>query len=1089
MALRTSALADFPKLRVRYVRQTYVPQLKDARLTTLILDGSRDVAIPYAWRVREKSPFQERAIRNHLKAPGEGGYVETLVLERALLTSVAKILLAEFFSGQAVPEATAAIKLGQLVDFFADGRNNPILIFRDQRTTALELTTQGLERVGDPRAFLRGAAPTFWLADRIAIERECENRIVEAIVDDGARLVVVTGAAGDGKTTALMRASLKLADRGWKVFFASNPPVGGAAPRAPAMPDDICYVIDRADLATSYAAVEKQLAESPSLRVILCARDFEWRQRRVSFNLVHPTLVEVARVNELEARALAEHIVSHKAAKGNETAAFLQGRILASSRNAKHPHLFAAMLTATQGKGFEGIIDDIFASFERRGLDWLLRSVACGTALFDISNREAGLLNHSTLLQLALEHRSNDSVAAKQVLRDARSELVSIRLDRRSTVYELRHPDISRRILEQQYGIGNSAEIDLPHALIDDLARVMTATVLAIQGRPSGNGEGLGHARKIAHLWFSARHRYGTAAIEVARELSDHFVSVLGSSEEERRQRIVTWLERAEHEAKFARYDQTLESGVSGDDITRVRALYGKATDEGVGMANAWLQWASFERRIGNSGFEDPPPPGSSRSILRQAWSHEGNRFSTLLVELCAHEFAANNLGDLDGPAPYTARELLRGGWDAIVRHNTDLIVRWARLEVRSGNLGEFDEPRQYSARWLMREAWSDPLHQVSSLGMLWATVEASQEPPTSPLTLEKYRARWIFNESWNLRRSTAIAIAWARTEMERGNIGDFESPEPYSARWIFRSAWSDTGSRNPELAIEWVKAEQVLAGEAVTGVPVEAAGEADLKAYTVPWIVQQAWSDQASRTSHLAVYLAVLARSRGNMGDWDNPAPGSARWIFREINKTEPISGGVALAWASLERDDGKIGSITEQYTARWILHQAHANDSLQIAIVKMWAAMEYANNNAGNTVDPEEWSARWLLRQWIWLSEVADSFALAASFEALNGNLGELSAPEPWTARDLFRRAWRRIDFEERNAKHWAKIERTVGEMTGDNSIEFGPLWIFNAAKKRFRIQATSLDQWVKDVVIGSITTYSEIPDTDDDAAIVKF
>ena len=360
--------------------------------------------------------------------------------------------------------------LGQELDF-----QYLLPLTRDAPTDSPFSVLAGLQGCPAASQFLQGAPPDDWAVLRhVAIQRGCERQLLAAL-QGGAPLVVLTGAAGDGKTTVLKRAGMTLREMGWRVFYSSAP-VRATFPQLPILADGdtrTALLIDNADMARGFPDLIDDIRRNPRLTVVLCSRAYNWHRKK--FDLGKVTSIEVPRLEKDEVSRLASTIVKYSAVSREVTESQVESRIVESVAS-DHPHLLAAMLSATKGKSFQAIIEDMIHDFEKAEEDWVLRFVACGAILNEISNDRLSRLPEASLLACARgRHRgdnrrreSRDEIH-RQLARFS-SEVISIR-GPGMTEYDLRHPDICRVILWRFYGF-DGEEPQLPQAFAEDLCEI-----------------------------------------------------------------------------------------------------------------------------------------------------------------------------------------------------------------------------------------------------------------------------------------------------------------------------------------------------------------------------------------------------------------------------------------------------------------------------------------------------------------------------------------------------------------------------------------------------------------------------------------
>jgi tetratricopeptide (TPR) repeat protein len=181
---------------------------------------------------------------------------------------------------------------------------------------------------------------------------------------------------------------------------------------------------------------------------------------------------------------------------------------------------------------------------------------------------------------------------------------------------------------------------------------------------------------------------------------------------------------------------------------------------------------------------------------------------------------------------------------------------------------------------------------------------------------------------------------------------------------------------------------------------------------------------------------LASLTRRRGHLGSSEDPEPYTARWLFREATKADPLNGWCWTNWANLERDQSNFGNLPDPkpYTARWLFRKALQSDPESIAAIGAWAIFEKERGNFGDQDNPEDGSARMLYRKVLALApQDVQALAGLALIERTCGNYGALINPRPETARGLYRRL---IAVEPRGIaglRAWAELEKEQKNLGG--------------------------------------------------------
>lgn len=176
----------------------------------------------------------------------------------------------------------------RIADFISSGSGQPAEIFYGIHSAfADEVTNENREQVATTeqcRRFLRGGIPSLSVVNAGAtVRRDVESidgrSLADFIKDDPRRMLLITSAAGDGKTTLLFRLARTFFDRGWCVFVKRtnsgfdrfDAPIGRAA--------DTVLLIDRGEDIQDLDQIWRWLADNPRLHIVVVARDMEWQNR------------------------------------------------------------------------------------------------------------------------------------------------------------------------------------------------------------------------------------------------------------------------------------------------------------------------------------------------------------------------------------------------------------------------------------------------------------------------------------------------------------------------------------------------------------------------------------------------------------------------------------------------------------------------------------------------------------------------------------------------------------------------------------------------------------------------------------------
>lgn len=181
----------------------------------------------------------------------------------------------------------------------------------------------------------------------------------------------------------------------------------------------------------------------------------------------------------------------------------------------------------------------------------------------------------------------------------------------------------------------------------------------------------------------------------------------------------------------------------------------------------------------------------------------------------------------------------------------------------------------------------------------------------------------------------------------------------------------------------------------------------------------------------HFWSVWALLESHFGNIGDFESPAAGSARWILRQgIDRWAEKSGWLWERLLKIEIANGMLGNekTPEPYTARWLWNKCqemmaneHWGNHVRDAIGSKMALLEAKNVLDGDKSEEKIEGVRTLFRIWSGLStsESRDTSKSSTNYEGINigmlrrwgkfeailGNTGEWDNPHLESARGLLR------------------------------------------------------------------------------------
>jgi hypothetical protein len=181
------------------------------------------------------------------------------------------------------------------------------------------------------------------------------------------------------------------------------------------------------------------------------------------------------------------------------------------------------------------------------------------------------------------------------------------------------------------------------------------------------------------------------------------------------------------------------------------------------------------------------------------------------------------------------------------------------------------------------------------------------------------------------------------------------------------------------------------------------------------------------------------------NIGEKDDPAEFTARWLFREAwkqkNRGQLCNANTMNEWGRMEAKAQNIGPKDDpaEYTARWIFRQAwkggHGLRSPNIAWNWAWLEMKQKNGTQ------DEFGARWVANHC--LSPPHDQ-AILGCLAYEEGSVGNSENPQPDTGRFIFRELFRK--GHRNHLVLWASYERAISA----KEETYGLQWIFEQWKR---------------------------------------
>ena len=708
-----------------------------------------------------------------------------------------------------------AEKHDQIHRFLLSGLPQPAdVFFGIQNRWAEEITPALRADVADEsqcRSFLRGTSrPELKFTNAGAtIARSVEEELFTKIRSTAQRLVLVTSAAGDGKSTLMYRVGQRLFDDGWRVMLKHewsfdtqmNWPLGRDERQ------DTVLLVDRSegvrgDLERLYAWI----ADNPSLRVVLFVREIDWKRTGRALESNRHAHVPLPRLNDDEINDLSLLLLQHEAADPPTSVDSLRERIGHCVHKTEYPHMLAAIMTACRGADFTYILSSMVQSFPNPDL------LKC-TALCAVSTGHDERPLYATHRMLgALFCKDGETIQDgcyrfEREQKGVSSEIIRIH----GSQFDLRHPDIAEFVIYSLYdGVAPGGMIRSTTILSDDLYKIMCAVLLVLLHQEARLRKGVPerYLYEIPRSWWLSRVDVDH---EVGRHLHENVCERLGNLDEDRSLQanlLRSWLhleqsaEKKEPRAAeiqwlwFPKLIEICSHSFQAASNEQARVLRQQE------LYDAYVFYFEFVVRQGALGDIVDPARGSARGILREMWRWNEGRFRGVkLIEMWRKlEGFGGGLGSLKNPNPYTLRWLFREAWQNEKLAHAELLLRWTQLEEAAANVGDKDAPAEYSARWVFRRAWKEENRDRlcdAELILRWAQMEAKAENVGDKDVPAEYSARWVFRQAWEEENRGRLCNAntmneWARMEAGEENVGDKDVPAEYSARWVFRQAWKE---------------------------------------------------------------------------------------------------------------------------------------------------------------------------------------------------------------------------------------------------------------------------------------------------------
>ncbi|CAN1527889.1 AAA domain containing protein [Rhabdaerophilaceae bacterium] len=1129
------------KRRLAYLLSRYCPpSLKGLdlsrrlRLPGAFIEGSYPTEKEYDQNIRDSG---KRVLRRPLRflthdafekwtiLPGQKGEVPTRGLPRELCDALGFVIADEsgfwpLGSAKADSAEAAAIaeifdvKVRDLASFIETGLSQPAAIFHNLKSAQFDEfnfeTVSARASQEQSKKFLQGRE-TPWIGfvnSGSTIERDIESSVLTSIERGEERAILITSAAGDGKSTLLYRLARQLFNKGSRVIFrhARNHVPDFSFNTAIRNSAKTVIFVDRAEYIKDIKTIARFCEENSNTVILLSAREMDWIRVHKFIDTNIFSHFSINRLSESEIERLASLISDFDAAEEGAQIKDIRSRILKSNTSGDFPHMLAAMMTACSGKDFSSIIKSFVENFKYKEI--LKATAICSQ--FGEKGKET-YCTTSIFSALLIDDQSHQLDKGRanfnNLYNSIKSEIIRISGDR----YELRHPDIAKMAISQLYDTNDVFVLRKTEELLDDLYRIMRAIIrvrVLDQDTKTNRLVPSHYMYDIPRFWWQS-HTVG--GHQLGRRLFESIIDLLGFPHVDKSVKaglISSWLDLEEKSANndserdeiFEKYYPLLVQLWSDQLDKLIGCNSSEEANARKSLENAYDRWCTFAVRAHGVGDFHEPELGSLRFVFRLKWhSHRGlfQKASTV-SRLRVLDTTDEGLGARVAPALFTIRWLYRELWQS-EDHSKKVAAaqNWAQLEQSRDNFGSKVDPGEFSARWIYQTAWTDKSWSAH-LAIQWAQMEAGVQNLGRKVDPEKFTARWICQQAWDdpKLRSAQLAIQWAQmeadAESDEKNFGSKVDPEEFSARWIYQTAWTDE-LRSAQLAIQWA---QMEAGDQNLGRKV------DPEKFTARWICQQAWDDPKLRSAQLAIQWAQMEAGDQNLGRKVDPEEFSARWIYREAKTHGLQSSEMMRHWAQMEAESQNLGrkDKPEEFSARWMYRELATGKDLR-TIARLWAKTEFEDGNIGEYIQLHKYSARWLYvtclnekyldedlkNDWFYNEmsldnlgeDSGDTFGTAwwiiksvftkqeksyktamAYLQGCIGNLGNFVDPEPGTARYLFRKAFRETGA---TSSYWAKLEIEAPDANINYGRDFSANWIFQEYKKKFGDEYDKLESWL--------------------------
>ena len=637
----------------------------------------------------------------------------------------------------------------------------------------LDLSKKELKPAHIKRFLLgKNSGRMYWnlIASDQIVRREIVTTLLGCIDEPG--IYVLTGAGGEGKTTALMQLGWELIQKGKNVFFSIGyKPL--PFPDISSIQRGSFFLLDNA-LSSSQCLhlleeIQK-LVENADVSFVLAARENEWNlmesdtsdYRTYFCSLVKK--IPMGTVTKEEAHRFAECIKKNLHTPRDES------QIQKIFQENSYGFLYASMLLSVSEKNtLDEIASEIISYLEQKSFDAFL--ILAFTVMSEHCGAEIDQeLFKKLCMQYDFSERRIRSFLSKELVENAGK-------------YQTRHPAISNLFYRE-------VPEHLSQSEMDGVIQALVLLRLELYNQLTGSlrwsfWNGIKAVMQTVSLASSNLqeyiiHRllddtksnsptdfallYNTAGSRATQSI---FIRLCYERDRLNAQNLKSWTQQ---ELKEQPWDYRIPYSAAWI----YRGVYAKISVGGTAVHHFWLDWAAFEKQ--QRGLGSYTQENSTRWIFWKAcMEHDAD--SNAWIAWGRLEAENGNVGEYD--KEYSARWIFR---KACMEHDSEsqTWLAWGKLEAENGNVGEYD--KEYSARWIFRKACME--HDAdSNTWLAWGKLEA--ENGNVGEYDQAYSARWIFREASVNRNSLNHSIwsAWGRLEAESGNVGEYDQEN--SARWI----------------------------------------------------------------------------------------------------------------------------------------------------------------------------------------------------------------------------------------------------------------------------------------------------------------